>query len=111
MATRERRTATRVGIDDLISVSWVDPSGAHYRERVRCVDVSEGGLRLELPRRIDPGSYVNVRTDKYHLNASARVRNVVARGVRYHIGFEFNSGWKWRELARHIAAQQSVEAE
>jgi hypothetical protein len=67
-------------------------------------------LRLELPRRIDPGSYVNVKADRYHLNASARVRSVVARGVRYHIGFEFNSGWKWRELARELKANKPVEA-
>lgn len=93
-----------------ISISWVDPAGALFHDRARCIDVSEGGLRLELPRRIDPGSYVNVRADKYHLNASARVRSVVARGARYHIGFEFNSGWKWRELARQLHGEAAPAA-
>lgn len=110
MNSRERRNNPRVGFDQFISISWVDPSGAQYHDRARCIDISEGGLRLELSRRIDPGSYVNVRADKYHLNASARVRSVMARGARYHIGFEFNSGWKWRELARQLNVKSPVEA-
>jgi hypothetical protein len=93
-----------------IAISWVDPAGALFHDRARCIDVSEGGLRLELARRIEPGSYVNVRADKYHLNASARVRSVLARGARYHIGFEFNSGWKWRELARQISGELASAA-
>lgn len=108
--SRERRNAVRVHNDELIAVEWVAPSGERFQERVRCVDVSEGGVRLELPRRIEPGSVVSLRADKYHLNATARAKSAVSRGMRYHIGFEFNSGWKWRELARALEASRGLPA-
>ncbi len=101
---KERRDGGRIGLDESVSVSWIDSSGAHFHARARCLDVSERGLRLELLRRIDSDAYVNVKAEKFKLNASARVRNVVARGLKYHIGLEFNSAWKWKELARCIAA-------
>jgi hypothetical protein len=102
---KERRQMARFSLDESVTVSWVDPSGAQHREQARCLDVSEGGLRLELLKKIEAGSYVNVKAEKYKLNASAKVRNAVAKGLRYHVGLEFNSAWKWKELARFIGGR------
>lgn len=105
---KERRQMARISLDESVTVSWVDPSGAQHREQARCLDASEGGLRLELLKKIEAGSYVNVKAEKYKLNASARVRNVTARGLRYRVGLEFNSAWKWKELAQSIGGRAAA---
>lgn len=89
-----------------MTVAWVDSTGAHHHAQARCLDASETGLRLELPRRVDAGCYINIKAERYKLNASAKVRNIVAGGIKYQVGLEFNSGWKWKDLARAIAARE-----
>lgn len=93
---KDRRLCPRIPTGETLTVTWLDSSGAQYSAHARCLDVSETGLRIELPRRVDAGCYINVKSDKFKLNASAKVRNSIPKGLRYLIGLEFNSGWRWK---------------
>jgi PilZ domain len=73
-----------------VRVSWTDSSGDTKYVRGTCVDVSEGGLRLEGPEPIPVRSYIGVSADRIKLAGTASVRSMVRHGAKYLLGVELS---------------------
>jgi len=49
----ERRSSLRVDMEkQLVSISWIEETGTTITRDVMCIDVSNGGLQIELERSI-----------------------------------------------------------
>jgi hypothetical protein len=96
----EQRRSPRIRLNDTLRVAWVDAGGNYFHCQAPCVDAAKGGLRIIVKDRMDPLSYVNVQADRYGLIASARVRHAIQRGLKYHVGLEFNPGSRWEALPK-----------
>jgi PilZ domain len=72
-----------------IDVSWKDSVGSDLRELGRCVDMSAGGLKMELPDPILVGTPISFHVLQTNLAGKASVRHCTRTGSKYFIGVEF----------------------
>ncbi len=54
----------------------------------KCLDISVGGLGVEVAKRIPVGTEVRVRADWVNLDGVATVRHIRERGGVFHTGLE-----------------------
>jgi hypothetical protein len=69
----------------------------------RCLDISEGGLGVEIARRIAVGTHVRVHADWVSLNGAATVRHVTAVGGVFQLGLELKQPLSPEVLAAIVA--------
>ncbi len=100
---RERRRNPRFELKTRIRLSWTDCDGRFHFADARCIDISETGIRVDVADRLDTNCYINVRAEKLGINSSARVRSLRQTGLRYHVGLEFNGGWRWKALSKYVS--------
>jgi hypothetical protein len=81
---------------EIIQVMWKDRDGADKYANARTLDISEIGMRIEIPEPVEERSYVILRCDKLKLNGTASVRSCQRKGNRYLVGLEFSVGMKWK---------------
>jgi len=79
-----------------VQLMWKDGSGRENFTRGRGVDLSEAGMRIELPHKLEPGTYITFSSSKPGLQGSASVRSCTRRGTQFAIGLEFGGGLKWK---------------
>ncbi|HSP67030.1 MAG TPA: PilZ domain-containing protein [Bryobacteraceae bacterium] len=103
----ESRRSPRIDHSGLIFVSWQTLQGERNYALGRCLDVSEHGVGLTLPKRIPVGSFVKVQADSLSLNCSAIVRHAALRAGRYVLGLELNEPLT-QEVLETLSADQSV---
>ena len=72
-----------------IRVSWRDRRGFQWQDHGHCVDASEGGLKMELPRAVPVDRWISVSLAEPHLDSSALVRHCRLDGSKYLIGVAF----------------------
>jgi hypothetical protein len=89
---RHRRYAVDSGI---LQVSWLDITGAMKMARTRALNVSEGGIALELPEAAMPQSMVRFQSDKYKIRGAGAVRHCRRVGTKFIVGLEFTEGLRW----------------
>jgi len=70
-----------------VKISWQDSNGADRWARGKCVDVSEGGLRIELQDDIPVRTRVTLSAESLHIS-SAVVKSVTRQGPKHLIGLE-----------------------
>jgi hypothetical protein len=72
----------------------------------KCIDLSENGLRIELPVSIPSRTRVQLTTDRIGLTGSASVKNVERFGAKFIIGLELTETLpnKVREALRDFLA-------
>src|SRR5258705_10482789 len=80
---RHRRYAVDSGI---LQVSWLDITGAMKMARTRAINVSEGGIALELPEAAMPQSMIRFQSDKYKIRGAGAVRHCRRVGTRFIVG-------------------------
>jgi len=90
---RHRRYAVDAGI---LQVSWLDLSGAIKMTRTRALNISEGGIALELPEAAMPLSMVRFQSDKFKVRGVGAVRHCRRVGNKFIVGLEFTEGLHWR---------------
>ena len=79
-----------------VTVIWRDSRGDNKFANVRAVDISDGGMRLQMPEAPPLRSYVTVRDSKLGLVGSASVRySLRTKGSKYFVGAEFSPGAQW----------------
>ena len=100
---REKRRSPRFELKTRIRLSWTDHDGRFHFADAHCLNVSETGIRVEVVERLDSFCYINVRAEKLGINSSARVRSLRQTGLRYHVGLEFNGGWRWKALSKYVS--------
>ncbi len=78
-----------------VFLSWKNSQGNEEFTSGRTLDVSEAGMRIELPLPVKEGTYVNFRAEKF-LHGTASVRSCARKATRYVVGLEFSGGLKWQ---------------
>ena len=96
MASRGTRRHERTKQAEILQVMWKDRDGSDKFTNARSLDISEVGMRIEVPEPMQERSYVTLRCDRLKLNGRASVRSCQRTGARYVVGLEFSIGMKWK---------------
>ena len=96
MPGRRLRRYERKRMVSMVHVGWQDSSGIDKAVKTKSSDISEAGLRFELPEAVADRSFVSLRSQSLGLNARASVRSCIREGNKYSVGVEFVGGFKWR---------------
>lgn len=93
MASRnDLRRRNRESSDGKVVVAWRDERGNDNVANAKALDVSDVGVRLEMPVPIRVQTYITMRAEKLGLHGQASVRHCSRKGSRYVIGAEFSAG-------------------
>jgi len=67
--------------------------------RGRLVDISEAGMRVEVPEPLEKLTYLTVRADGLGIHGTASVRSCTRKGLKYVVGLEFSAGLQYKPKA------------
>jgi hypothetical protein len=87
----DRRGDSREPLTNPVEISWEDMAGLPQHSQGRCLDFSAGGLRMELPDRMDVPARIKFRVLNSDLAGIALVRYCRRSGPKYVAGAEFVS--------------------
>ena len=90
------RRDERLTTEALVEVTWKDRMGQEKFAKARSLDISETGIRIEMPEALDKQIYVTLRSNALSLHGTASVRSCTRKGTKYLIGLEFSGGLRWR---------------
>src|SRR5258706_11478193 len=92
---KQKRRQTREAFECKLRLHWQDSSGRESYAVATTTDISESGLSIVLPNRIEPRTFVRVKADDYpELSGTASVRFCLRKGMNYNVGLEFAGGAK-----------------
>ena len=91
---KERRRHPRHAINSAVRVHVEGASGSFWASG-RCVEISESGIRIEIPEAIPVRGRVNFVIDAPPLQGSGLVRHCARHGLKHVIGVEFSGGLRW----------------
>ena len=94
------RRSERLTTEGLVEVTWKDRFGQEKFAKARSLDVSEKGMRIEMPEALERQNYVTIRSNALSLHGTASVRSCTRKGTKYLIGLEFSGGLKWRPKSK-----------
>ena len=104
MSKGNMRRHERTVVRSLIQLMWRDPNGNEKYTNAHTIDISESGMRIEVPEQIPERSYVVMRSDQLALNGTASVRSCVRKGTKYVAGLEFSAGMKFKpKLSKSVS--------
>ena len=97
METRhDLRRQDRRACDQSVTVIWRDPRGDDKFVTAKALDVSESGLRLQMPEALPQQTYLTLRASKLGLCGPASVRHCTRMsGSKFAVGVEFTAGLRW----------------
>ena len=98
MNKKERRSSYRIPYAGQVLVLWEDGNDSRYMQG-KCLDVSERGMRIEVPGPIPLRTRIIVRIERINLSGSASVRHVRRSGNYYLLGLEMSQELKCQALA------------
>jgi len=81
---------------ELVEVTWKDRYGQEKFAKARSMDISELGMRIEVPEPLEKQAYVTLRSNALALHGSASVRSCTRKGTKYLVGLEFSGGLRWK---------------
>jgi hypothetical protein len=87
----ERKSAA-----ELVELTWKDRSGQEKFAKARSLDISELGMRIEVPEELEKQAYVTLRSNALSLHGTASVRSCTRKGTKYLVGLEFSGGLRWK---------------
>jgi hypothetical protein len=91
------RRYPRYAVDSgVLQVSWLDTSGMMKMTRTRAVNISEGGIAIELPEGAMLLSLLRFQSDRFKVRGQGVVRHSRRVGTRFIVGLEFTEGLRWR---------------
>jgi hypothetical protein len=94
---RDLRSHPRYAVDSgIMQVSWLDMTGAMKMTRTRALNISEGGMAIELPEGAMLQSLVRFQSDRFKIRGQGIVRHCRRDGPRFVVGMEFTEGLRWR---------------
>src|SRR5258708_11256044 len=97
------RRSRRYTTAETIRVSWMGLDGTlRTVPHARVINISEGGIAVEIPEAAQAISRVKLQADKHHLLGEGTVRHCRRAGVQYVIGVEFVDGLRWRPPAEPV---------
>jgi PilZ domain len=94
---KDLRQYPRYAVDSgIMQVSWLDLTGTMKMTRTRALNISEGGMAIELPEAAMPQSLVRFQSDRFKMRGQGIVRHCRRVGPRFIAGLEFTEGLRWR---------------
>ena len=113
--SRNNRRHTRKRFSASVRVGWQDADRNDKVASTRVLDISESGMRFELPEPVPARGDVMLRSDKIGLQTRAVVRFCECHGRKYAVGVEFAGGYSWRPpdeaIRREMEQAQLISAE
>jgi hypothetical protein len=85
LSKRDERRHQRISYLGAARIFWEDERGLGKYGHVKCLDVSEEGLRIEVLEPIPVGSRLSLRSEGINLSTSATVRYIASRRGYKHI--------------------------
>ena len=96
LGRRDLRRKDRWPCDHTLSVMWRDASGEDKFAQAKALNISEFGLRLQMPEALPRQTYLTINAQKLGLIGYASVRHCTRiHGSKFAIGVEFTAGLKW----------------
>ena len=93
----------------IVQLIWKDQLGNDKYTKARTLDVSESGMRVEVPERIPERSYITFRADDLSLHGTGSVRSCQAKGLKFIVGLEFSTGMKWKPKTPESEPAETTE--
>jgi hypothetical protein len=94
---RDMRRHRRYAVDSgVLQVFYLDLSGKMKVARTRAINISEGGMALELPEATSLTSLIRFESNKYKVRGTGAVRHCHRAGSKYIAGIEFTDGLRWQ---------------
>jgi hypothetical protein len=94
---KDLRNHPRYAVDSgIMQVSWLDLTGTMKMTRTRALNISEGGMAVELPEGAMLQSLVRFQSDRFKIRGQGIVRHCRRDGSRFIAGLEFTEGLRWR---------------
>jgi hypothetical protein len=98
----EQRRYSRFRYIGVVFLSWIESDGENH-VMGRCLDISEGGLGVEVASRISVGTEVRVHADWITLDGAATVRHITRAGGVFQLGLELKRPLPPEALAMVVA--------
>jgi len=97
METRhDLRRQDRRPCEHSVAVIWRDARGENKFATARAMDISESGIRIQMPEAPPLHTYVMLRAAKLGLVGHASVRYCLrTTPTKYAVGAEFTAGLQW----------------
>jgi hypothetical protein len=93
---RDLRRNDRRPCDHNVKVMWRDLAGQDKFTHAKALDISELGLRLQMPEALPHQAYLGLSAAQLGLTGHASVRHCTRiRGAKFAIGVEFTAGLRW----------------
>ena len=90
----EKRKEQRRFTNAMLAITWEDARGQNRALRVRGLNVSKSGMRIESSEEMHTGAPVSLRAERHELAGRATVRNCMRRGSVFLVGLEFSEETK-----------------
>jgi hypothetical protein len=87
-----------------VHVAWTDRLGGDKFLNGQTVDISVGGIRVEVREPIEKHTYVTVRCSAMGLHGRASVRTCSRKGMKYVLGLEFSGGLQWPPKSKALSS-------
>ncbi len=101
---KESRNHRRYVVDSgVLQVAWLDLTGQMKMARTRALNISTGGICLELPEAARPQSLVRFQSSRFKVMGSGAVRYCKRVGSKYVVGLQFADGLTWHEPQSEVA--------
>lgn len=88
ISVKDARRHHRLPFVGTVRVSWETLSGEPRFSQCKCIDVSEAGLRIEMPVSVPLRTRVSVSAERIKIAGSGSVKHVARYGAKYVIGVE-----------------------
>ena len=85
---RDRRRSARRKLNNVVHLTWCDPEGQQHAVLGQCVNLSERGLKVELPCSLEPRTRVGFRIHGLNVAGAALVRYCLPVASGHAVGLE-----------------------
>jgi PilZ domain-containing protein len=98
-SNKELRRYQRIPFAGLLRICSEDAHGNAVYGRAKCIDLSQGGVRIEALTPISVGTFLSLRSDTLNLGGQARVKQIAQKGAKYFLGLELSQPLSSQTLA------------
>src|SRR5262245_31191395 len=106
---KDMRRHQRYAVDSrVLQVCWIDSAGKMKMTRARALNISEGGMALELPEGALSLSLIRFESSRFQVRGSGAVRHCRRVGPKFVVGIEFSDGLRWRAPEGEVTEPISI---
>jgi hypothetical protein len=95
---KDIRRHRRIPLVGIVRLVWEDERGETRYAQGQCIDVSEGGLLVEVRTPIAARTRLTLNAERIQWSGSASVRHVERYGSKYILGLELSGALREKTL-------------